>query len=130
MNSPSDWAALVAAFEVGALVIFQVLLAMGSPLGRAAFGGNDVILPTRRRVLSAVSALIFLAALFVILARAGLFGSLSTASPIRVVIWIFVGIFALSTLANTASRSRWERRLLAPAALVLTAACVVVALSA
>jgi hypothetical protein len=129
MNSPSDGAALIAAVVVIGLVIFQTLLAMGLPLGRAAFGGTHVILPARRRAMSAASALVFLAAFYVILARAGLFGSISTTSPLRVEIWIFVGIFALSTLANAASRSRWERFLMSPVAFVLTGTCVVVALT-
>jgi hypothetical protein len=129
MNSPSDWAALIAALVVGGLAIFQTMLAMGLPLGRAAFGGTQVILSARRRVLSSASALVFLAALYVILARAGLFGPLSKDSPLRVAIWIIVGIFALSALANAASRSRWERHLMAPVALVLTLACVTVALT-
>ena len=127
MNSPSDWAALIAALVVGGLAIFQTMLAMGLPLGRAAFGGTQVILSARRRVLSSASALVFLAALYVILAR--LFGPLSKDSPLRVAIWIIVGIFALSALANAASRSRWERHLMAPVALVLTLACVTVALT-
>jgi hypothetical protein len=129
VNSPSDWAALIAALEVSGLVIFQLLLAMGFPLGGAAFGGKDVILPIRLRAVSAVSALIFLAAFYVILAHTGLFGSANETSLIHVGIWIFVGIFALSTLANAASRSCWERFLMAPVALILTVSCVVVALT-
>jgi hypothetical protein len=46
MNSLSDWVALVAAIEVTALAAFQILLAAGLPLGAAAFGGSNAVLPS------------------------------------------------------------------------------------
>jgi hypothetical protein len=129
MNSPSDWVALVAAVGIAGMAIFQILLAVGLPLGHAAFGGTNAVLPEKLRAASAMSALLFFAAFYVVLARGGLIGLSSESAPVRVGIWVFVAIFGLSTLANTASRSRWERFLMAPIGLVLTACCVVVALA-
>ena len=128
MTTASNLAAFVACLLVVALVIFQILLAVGRPLGRAAFGGRFLVLPKQLRFASGVSALLFVAALYFILARAGKFGSVRNSSTIHIGIWILVGVFALSTIANAASSSRWERRCMAPIALVLTTCTLVVAL--
>jgi hypothetical protein len=72
---------------------------------------------------------ILVAALYIILARGGLFGKASQSSHVaRFGIWVLVVIFSVSTLANIASRSRWERLVMAPVGLVLAVGCVIVAL--
>jgi hypothetical protein len=129
MNSPSNWTALVAAVGIGGMAIFQILLAVGLPLGHAAFGGKNAVLPGRLRAASAMSVLLFCAAFYVVLASGGVVGAASESAPVRIGIWVFVAIFGLSMLANTFSRSRWERFLMAPIGLVLTACCVVLALA-
>jgi len=122
--------AVAGAVGFAGLSIFQIALAAGSPLGHAAFGGANRVLPTKLRVVSAVSAVVFIAALLVILARGGLLeGVRHSSSVARSGTWVLVVIFGLSTLANFFSRSPWERRLMAPIALVLTVCCVLVALS-
>jgi hypothetical protein len=111
------------------MATFQVLLAAGLPLGRAAFGGANAVLPAKLRSASAMSALLFFAAFYVVLARGGLLGAASESAPVRIGIWVLAALFGLSTLANIASRSRWERFLMAPIGLGLTACCIVVALA-
>jgi hypothetical protein len=128
MRSMANWVALVAAAGVVGMAIFQILLALGFPLGHAAFGGANGVLPARLRGASAISALVFVAAFYVVLARAGLLGVARESAPVRVGIWVLAVIVGLSTLANSASHSRWERFLMAPIGLVLTACFVVVAL--
>jgi hypothetical protein len=129
----SSWVetvAVLAAVMVAAMTIFQILLAAGLPLGRAAFGGENQVLPVKLRFVSAIAVFVFLAAFCIILARGGLIGAVSKSSSLtRVGIWILVIIFGLSTLANFSSRSYWERRLMAPVALVLTVCCVTLALA-
>ena len=125
-----DWVALVAAAGVAGMATFQILLALGLPLGHAAFGGANALLSAKLRVASVISALLFVAAFYVVLARGGLLGVASESVIVRITIWVFAAIFGLSTLANIASRSRWERFLMAPVGLVLTAFCVAVALGA
>jgi hypothetical protein len=129
MGTFTQWVAVAAAVGVASLSIFQILLASGLPLGHAAFGGEYRVLPKKLRYVSALSAAIFLVAFYVILTRGGLLGrGRQESSPIRVGIWVLVAIFSVSALANVASRSRWERRLMAPVALVLALCCVEVAL--
>lgn len=113
------------------MFIFQILLAAGLPLGSAAFGGKNEVLPPKLRYASAISAFVFAAAFFIILAHGGLLGGGSQSSSlVRVGIWVLVTIFGVSILANISSRSRWERLIMAPVGLVLTVCCVIVALAA
>ena len=112
------------------MAVFQILLAMGSPLGHAAFGGTHAVLPIRLRAASVISALLFVAAFYVVLARAEVIGLERESPPVRISIWVFTAILGISTLANVASRSRWERFLMAPAGLGLTLCCLAVALGA
>ena len=124
------WVAGVAAIVVVAMVIFQILLVAGLPLGHGAFGGENQILSRKLRFLSAMTVVVFLAALYIILARGGILGRGNESSSLaRVGIWVLALIFCVSTLANFSSHSRVERRLMAPIALLLTVCCVMVALA-
>ena len=125
-----QWVAVVGAVGIAGMLIFQILLAAGLPLGAAAFGGKYEVLPVKLRLASAISAFILAAAFYIILARGGLLGGGSQSSSlVRVGIWVLVTMFGVSTLANISSRSRWERLAMAPIGLVLTACCVIVALA-
>jgi hypothetical protein len=120
--------AVIGAIGVAGMMIFQILLAAGLPLGHAAFGGEHRVLPAKMRLASAASAVVFFVAFFVILARSGLVWAASRSSLlVEVGIWVLVVLFGVSTLANFSSRSRWERRIMAPVALVLTVCCLTVA---
>jgi hypothetical protein len=130
-HSLVQWVAVVGAVGIAGMFIFQILLAAGLPLGSAAFGGKNEVLPPKLRYASAISAFVFAAAFFIILAHGGLLGGGSQSSSlVRVGIWVLVTIFGVSILANISSRSRWERLIMAPVGLVLTVCCVIVALAA
>ena len=128
-NSLTQSVAIVGAIGIAGMSIFQILLAVGMPLGHAAFGGENRVLPKKLRLASAISVAILVAAFYIILARGGLFGKASQSSQVpRFGIWVLVVIFGVSTLANIASRSRWERLVMAPVGLVLAVCCIMVAL--
>jgi hypothetical protein len=123
-------AAVLAA--AGFLVIagFQVALALGAPLGHAAWGGKHARLPTRLRIGSAVATVIWLLAALIVLGRAGF-----EVSPFPDVVepwgtWILVGLLPVGALMNFASSSRWERYLWGPLASILALLTLVVALNA
>ena len=69
--------AAVIATLILVVIVFQVLLAAGLPLGRAAWGGQYRVLPPRLRWGSVAAALVLGAAAWVILARANLVGHFS-----------------------------------------------------
>src|SRR6185369_13186591 len=63
--------AIAAAIVLGLLVVFQLLLAAGLPLGRAAWRGKYRVLPTGLRWASLAAAGVLGVAAWVVLARAG-----------------------------------------------------------
>lgn len=93
--------AIVASVGFTGLFVFQVLLAAGLPLGRAAFGGTSATLSSELRIASAVSALLCLGAIWSMLARAGMCFTGKRARGIaRWTIRGYTVLFGLSTLAN------------------------------
>jgi hypothetical protein len=121
-------AALVAAIGFLAIAIFQAALALDAPLGRAAWGGRHVRLPTPLRVASGVAVVIWALAGLIVLARAGYVVSPFPDPVERWAIWAVVGLLAVGTLMNAASSSRWERFLWAPVAFTLAVLSGIVAL--
>lgn len=97
----------------------------GAPLGRFAWGGQHHVLPMRLRVGSLVSILVYVLLGWVILARAAQddgHGVLAVAT------WVIAGYFLLGVALNLASRSRAERIVMTPVALLLGVLTVAVAL--
>jgi hypothetical protein len=121
-------AAIVAVLLIAVIVVFQLALALGAPLGQAAWGGQHAgALPTRLRLASAVAALVIypLVAL-AILASADLIEAdwLPLQGP--VVMWALAGLLGSGALLNLVSRSRTERYW-TPVALVISICCAVIA---
>jgi hypothetical protein len=116
-------AARAATIGLTALLVFQAALAAGAPLGDAAWGGEHAHLTTGERVGSAISVCFYLAAILVVHGRA----AGREERRYRWGIWALTVILAMAGVVNLASDSRWENFLLAPAAVVLAALCVVVA---
>ena len=122
-------AAIVAAIGFLVIAVFQAALALGAPLGRAAWGGASPTLPTRLRRASAASVVIWLVAAIVILGRVGIGIVPLPAWVTSVGAWVLVALSALGALVNFASSSRWERFGWGPLALVLALLSLMVALS-
>ena len=122
-------AAIAAALGFLVIATFQAALALGAPLGRAAWGGASATLPSRLRRASAASAVIWLVAVVVILERVGIEIVPLPISVILVGAWVLVVLSALGAIVNFASSSRWERFGWGPLALVLALLSLVVAVS-
>lgn len=119
-------AAVIAAVSLATIAVFQLALALGAPLGRAAWSGQHPgVLPVRLRLASAVAALVYPLIIALVLSSAGLVGS-GPGPGGPVVMWVLVGFFALGTLANAVSRSKPER-IWAPVSLTISACCAVIA---
>jgi hypothetical protein len=104
------FAAVLAVVLVAIVAIFQLALALGAPLGRAAWGGrNEGVLPMRLRIASGLAAIVVypLIALYV-LASADLI-DLEWLPTAVTGMWVLNGFFTLGTVANLASRSKIER---------------------
>jgi hypothetical protein len=124
---PARTAAVSAALGFLVIAAFQIALALGSPLGHAAWGGTHVQLPPGLRVASAVAVGLWVLAAVIVLGRAGFEVSPLPFGVARWGIWILVGVLPIGALMNFASPSGWERFLWGPFALLLAALCLVVA---
>jgi hypothetical protein len=120
-------AGIIVALGFVGLAVFQVALAAGAPLGAAAWGGAERVLPTGLRIGSAIAAVLYVLGAFCVLRCAGFDVRWMPAKFARVATWIFAVMLPLSAVANVASESDWERYLLAPVGLLLGALCLVVA---
>ncbi len=108
--------------------VFQIALALGAPLGKAAWGGkHEGILPVGLRIASGAAGLLVypLIALF-ILASADLI-AVDWLPTGKTGMWILTAFFTLGALANFASRSKSER-IWGPVSLVIAICCAVIAL--
>jgi len=124
---PRTRAAVAAAAGFIAIAGFEIALALGAPVGRAAWGGAHVYLTEGLRIASVFAAAFWALAALVILARAGFRG---TPVPFRASLWgawVLTGVLALGALMNFASPSAWERFLQAPIALAMAVLCLIVA---
>ena len=119
------------AVALGFLVVvaFQFSLTLGAPFGAAALGGaNAGALPAELRIVTAVSAVIWVVAAVIVLARGG-FGLPVRPALSRWGTWALVGYLALGALMNLASSSPWERFGWAPFTAVLFGLTLLLALS-
>lgn len=109
------------------VVAFQVALALGAPWGAYAMGGVSAgQYPAVMRMGAVIQALLILMMVAVVLARAGLaFPRFSTES--RWMIWLVVGLGAMTLLLNALSPSAGERLIWGPVALLLLLSSFVVA---
>ncbi|MCB8960203.1 MAG: hypothetical protein H6651_07800 [Ardenticatenales bacterium] len=122
-------AAQLATFLFGLVMVAQLLLAAGVLPISMAWGGRQTVLTPGLR-LASIAAILFLGLfIYIIRFRAGLLGDVALPTSIRALAWVVTGFMALNTLGNFASRSMGERLLFGPVTLLLTAACLVVAMS-
>ena len=110
--------ALAAVASLG-IAAFPVALVAGAPFGRAAWGGSHERLPRKLRIASGVAAGVWVLAALVMLADAGFDVSPIPASVASWATWVLAALLLLGAVMNFLSRSRLERIIWGPIALVL-----------
>jgi hypothetical protein len=110
------------------LAVFQMMLAAGLPLGRMAWGGVHRIPPPHLRLSSLIVAGVAGLGAVTLAQDAGIGPAILPVIVVRPLLWTFTAVFALSLLANLASRSPIERLHGVPLTVILALACGVVAL--
>jgi len=100
---------------LGLLSIFQLMLILGAPFGRATWGGGHDVLPMNFRIGSAVAIAMYAAILWLCRRRL----QFPSRSGYRRALWAVVAYFTVGVFMNVASSSPWERFLMAPVALAL-----------
>ena len=122
-------AALAICLLLAALAVFQGALIAGAPLGHLAWGGQDRVLPTGKRIGSVISILLYVAFAAVVLQRAGVLDVSVWQGFAEVGIWVLAAYFTLGILMNGISRSKPERWTMAPLCAVLAVLTFVIAVS-
>lgn len=87
------------------LAVFQLALALGTPLGRFAWGGQHRVLPTRLRIGSLVSIVIYAIIAVLALDRVGLIDVVPDAVS-TVGMWVVFAYFVIGIPLNAISRSK------------------------
>ncbi len=120
-------AAAVAAVLLGIVTVFQAALALGAPLGTAAWGGTyPGVLPVGFRVASAGAALlIYPGIVTIVLNSAGLI-DVEWLPANTGTMWFLAAIFTLGTVANLMSQSQPER-IWAPVSAAIAICCAIIA---
>ena len=95
------------------LLLFQILLALGFPLGRFAWGGRYDTLPRNLRIGSAISSIIFLVITLL------LWQQTNRGSGFDIIYPVLGVLFLLSSYANFNSESTPEKLTGTPAAILL-----------
>lgn len=113
---------------LGLLALFQLALALGAPMGRFAWGGQHRVLPTRLRIGSLVSIVIYAIIALLALDRVGAIDVVPDAVS-TVGMWVVFGYFVLGIPLNAISRSPAERYTMTPVVTVLAVLSLFVALS-
>lgn len=119
--------ALALTVLLAALAVSQLALALGAPWGRLAWGGAHRVLPTRLRVGSAVSIVVY--ALIDVIAwdRVGAIDVFPDAFS-AIAMWVVFAYFALSIVMNAVSRSKPERYVMVPVTIVLAVLSFLIAM--
>lgn len=118
--------AIIATLILTALAIFQLALIFGAPLGRFAWGGQHTVLPTRLRIGSAASIVLYAVFAAFILSAAGVFSFITDIVVIMTGMYILTGYFTLGIFMNAISRSKPERFVMTPVSAILAVLFILV----
>lgn len=107
------------------LVIFQILLAGGAPLGPMAWGGqHQGRLPVLLRLASAVTVLFLFVGIVCVLRLGGIGPDIVDSVPLafaRGFLWFLTGVMVFSIVGNAATSSAPERAFGLPMTIAMTA---------
>ena len=109
------------------LAVFQLALVLGAPWGHLAWGGQDRVLPARKRIGSVISILIYA---FMALVAWDRVGAISIFPDLlsQIAMWVIFAYSVLGILMNAISRSKPERYTMVPVAIVLSVLSFLIAM--
>ena len=112
-----------------AVIVLQILLALGLLPVTMAWGGSQTVLTPSLRLAHVLAALLIAGFAYVIRRRAGLLAHARPSRLIKILAWIITGFMILNTLGNFASSSTAEKLVFGSLTLVLVIACLLVSVS-
>lgn len=111
--------AYLACFILFLLAIFQICLITGLPFGEFAWGGYHRVLPLKLRISSSFSILIYFVIALVLLSKVSVISVFQSGRGLDNVSLFIAIYFSLGVFLNVISKSKKERFLMTPIALIL-----------
>ncbi len=121
-------AAVVGVTVFSLLGVFQIALILGAPWGEFAWGGQQKVLEQNRRYASGVNVVLYVLMSAVLLTKAGYLHSQPLEAILPFVLWLMVAFAAAGVFLNAITRSKKERAVMLPVAIVLFVCQLVCAL--
>ena len=113
-----DMLSILGAVLFGVIVTMTVLVACGLPLGEFTMGGQYKILPKKFRVVAVISVTIQIFAMIVILQAGGFISLWLSFKVTKYICFFFAAYLSLNTIMNMISKSRKEKYVMTPLALI------------
>ncbi|MFX0071793.1 MAG: hypothetical protein ACFFAO_11950 [Candidatus Hermodarchaeota archaeon] len=120
--------AIIAVVIFIGMICFQLLLALGFPIGFLAWGGEYEVLPFELRLASLFAVVIFVIASVLVLSRAEIIKNIDRPKFLKYSVLILAIYFAFNVFMNLLSVSMWEKLIMIPIALSSSILCFIVAL--
>jgi hypothetical protein len=119
----------IATLSFLAVIVLQLLLALGILPVTMAWGGSQTVLTPSLRLAHVLAALLIAGFAYVIRRRAGLLATARPSRLIKILAWVITGFMLLNMLGNFASSSTAEKLVFGSLTLVLVIACLLVSAS-
>lgn len=110
--------AIIGAALMLIVAIFEVLLILGLPIGEFTMGGQHKVLPPMYRMFAASSILAQLFGAAILLQAGGFMDMWFSAGVTKIICFVFAGFFLLNTFMNAISKSKKEKYIMTPLALI------------
>lgn len=114
--------AILGASIFGVIAVLDLLITLGLPLGEFTLGGKHKVLPPKMRIASGVSFFVQIFAAVIILQVGGIVPFWFSEGISKGICYFFAAYLSLNTVMNISSKSKKERYVMTPLAL-LAAIC-------
>ncbi len=113
---------IIAAILFSVIVVLNVLLVCGLPLGELTMGGQYKVLPKKMKIPAVLSLFVQIFAIIIVLQAGGFIGLWFSGSVTRVICYVYAGYLVLNSVMNFISRSKKEKYIMTPLS-ILSAVC-------
>ncbi|WP_234572265.1 hypothetical protein [Rhodohalobacter sp. 614A] len=126
LNKTAAW---IGSFGFFGMIFFQLLLALGFPYGKLAWGGFYEILPVSLRIGSGIAVFVYSYGIIVLFESAQIIQLLNKPELVEYSVWIFSLQFGLSTIGNLQSKSEMEKKIMTPIGILFCCLCLTVGMT-
>lgn len=122
-------AAVLSLVLILSILLFQIALVLGAPLGHLAWGGQHNVLPRNLRIGSAISVVILATFAAFIASKASIWELIPNEVAVGIGLWVIFAYFVVGIFMNGISRSKPERYTMTPLCGVIAVCIFIIASS-